>query len=67
MSAFYWNAALAAHNPEAVDAVREWLKESRLEDVQLTRLMSQASIPGDPFQNADQSSIPQRHERNSEQ
>jgi hypothetical protein len=59
--------ALAAHNPEAADAVRQWLKESRLEDVQLTLLMSQASIPGDPFQNADQSSIPRRHERNSEQ
>jgi hypothetical protein len=60
-------SALAAHNPEATDAVRQWLKESRLEDVQLARLMSQARIPGDPFQNADQSSIPQRHERNSEQ
>jgi hypothetical protein len=59
-------SALAAHNPEAADAVRQWLKESRLEDVQLARLMSQASIPGDPFQNADQSSIPQRHERKPE-
>jgi Tfp pilus assembly protein PilF len=60
-------AALAAHNAEAIDAVRDWLKESRLEDVQLARLVSQASIPRDPFQQADHSSIAQHHERNSEQ
>jgi tetratricopeptide (TPR) repeat protein len=59
-------AALAADNAEAIDAVRDWLKESRLEDVQLARLLSQASIPGNPFQQADQTGIGQRRERNSE-
>jgi Tfp pilus assembly protein PilF len=32
-------AALAAHDAAAVDAVREWLRNSRLEDVQLSRLL----------------------------
>ena len=59
-------SALAAHNAEAIDAVRDWLKETRLEDAQLARLVARASIPGDPFQQADQSSIAQRRERNSE-
>jgi hypothetical protein len=59
-------SALAAHNAETIGAVTDWLKESRLEDVQLTRLVSQASILNDPFQQADQTGIGQRHERNSE-
>lgn len=52
--------ALAAHNAEAVDAVRDWLKQSRFEDVQLARLLSQASTPGDLSQPADQTGIGQR-------
>jgi Tfp pilus assembly protein PilF len=59
-------SALAARNAEAIDAIRDWLKESRLEDVQLARLAAQASIPGDPSQRADQTGIGQRVERSSE-
>jgi hypothetical protein len=54
-------SALAAHDAEAIDAIRDWLKESRLEDVQLARLMPQASTRGDPFQEADQIGVGQRH------
>jgi hypothetical protein len=53
-------SALAAHNAEAADAVRQWLKEARLEDVQLARLMSQASISSDPLQQTGHTSIAQR-------
>jgi hypothetical protein len=59
-------SALAARNAEAIDAIRDWLKESRLEDVQLARLAAQASIPGDPSQQADQTGIGQRVEGSSE-
>jgi tetratricopeptide (TPR) repeat protein len=38
-------SALAAHNAESIDAVRDWLKASRLEDVQLTRLLPEAMHP----------------------
>ena len=38
-------AALAARNVEAVETVRDWLKASRLEDVQLARLMPEAKQP----------------------
>jgi hypothetical protein len=38
-------SALAAHNAEAIDAVRDWLKETRLEDVQLARLLPEAKHP----------------------
>jgi hypothetical protein len=51
-------SALAAHSTEAIDAVRDWLNESRLEDVQLTRRI------GDPSQQAN--GIGQRVERSSE-
>jgi tetratricopeptide (TPR) repeat protein len=51
-------SALATHNAELIYAVRDWLKESRLEDVQLARLMS------DPSQQAN--GIGQRLERSSE-
>jgi hypothetical protein len=60
-------AGLAAHNAETIGAVTDWLKESRLEDVQLDRLVSQASILSDSFHQADHSNVAQRHERNSEQ
>ena len=38
-------AALAAHNSEVIAAVTDWLKETRLEDVQLTRLLPEAEHP----------------------
>jgi Tfp pilus assembly protein PilF len=37
-------AALAAPDADAIDAVREWLRKSRLEDLQLSRL-----VPDEPF------------------
>jgi hypothetical protein len=60
-------SALAAHNAEAIYAVRDWLKQSPLEDVRLARLVSQAGIRSDPSQPADHTDIGQRHERISEQ
>jgi hypothetical protein len=38
-------AALAAHDAAAIDAVRQWLINSRLEDLQLSRLMPDAQHP----------------------
>jgi Tfp pilus assembly protein PilF len=39
-------AALAAHDAAATSSVREWLKRSRLEDVQLSRAAADTNHPG---------------------
>ena len=39
-------AALGAHDAAAVDGIREWLRSSHLEDIQLTRLMAGEIYPG---------------------
>jgi predicted Zn-dependent protease len=38
-------AALAAHAAGGVDAVKDWLRNSGLEDVQLSRLVSEGELP----------------------
>lgn len=44
-------AALAAKSPSTVDDLRAWLKESRLEDVWITRRLSEAGFSTDPISN----------------
>jgi hypothetical protein len=39
-------AALGAHDAAAVEGIREWLRSSHLEDIQLTRLMAGEIYPG---------------------